>query len=256
MVVAYGCIYEEHSVTTEDGFVLKLFRINSGEVSSKKKPVFLQHGLFADAETWVINKENSLAFVLAKKGYDVWAGNNRGTQYGRENVHNISPVNNKAEYFNYSFFELGKLDAPVMIDYVIKATGYPKISYVGHSQGTSQMFTALSYNFGDLQDKLDIFIACAPIVNLQHSPNKMMQAAAGIWNDIRIFAHLMGVYELLDPATDKALYKLCRGFYSFCEGLHDMLSLGKPEWNDEERLAVKHLRPATGAAGQEVLHYA
>lgn len=118
------------------------------------------------------------------------------------------------------------------------------------------MFTALSYNFGDLQDKLDIFIACAPIVNLQHSPNKMMQAAAGIWNDIRIFAHLMGVYELLDPATDKALYKLCRGFYSFCEGLHDMLSLGKPEWNDEERLAVKHLRPATGAADQEVLHYA
>jgi pimeloyl-ACP methyl ester carboxylesterase len=31
-----------------------------------------------------------------------------------------------------------------MIDYVIKATGYEKIDYIGHSQGATQMLYALS----------------------------------------------------------------------------------------------------------------
>ena len=48
-------------------------------------PVLIQHGLFSSAETWVLNKENSVAFRLAEAGYDVYLGNNRGTRYARKN---------------------------------------------------------------------------------------------------------------------------------------------------------------------------
>lgn len=80
---------------------------------------FLQHGLFADASTWVMHGSQSLSVVLAKQGYDVWLGNNRGSLYSRKNTH-LDPVKDYVKFFDYSFYELGKYDAPAQIDYVLK----------------------------------------------------------------------------------------------------------------------------------------
>ena len=41
----------------------------------EKPPVLLQHGLIDSAATWVMNMpKQSLGFVLADQGYDVWLG--------------------------------------------------------------------------------------------------------------------------------------------------------------------------------------
>ena len=77
----------------------------------------LQHGLFSDADMWVIHGEGSLAYVLANAGYDVWLGNNRGNKYSRANT-KLDPSKDKATFFDYSFFELGKYDAPSQIDFI------------------------------------------------------------------------------------------------------------------------------------------
>lgn len=45
--------YEEHEVTTEDGFILRMLRVNlelGGPV------VLLQHGLMSMADTWITNE--------------------------------------------------------------------------------------------------------------------------------------------------------------------------------------------------------
>ena len=60
---------------------------------------------------WVVHKEKSLAFVLAKQGYDVWLGNNRGNKYSRKNT-KLNPDTDKQKFFDYSFVELGQYDAP------------------------------------------------------------------------------------------------------------------------------------------------
>ena len=123
-------------MTTEDGYILKVFRIvGDSEVSrlgeGKPKPVvFLQHGVLSSSEAWVNSGNNSLAFHLIDAGYDVWLGNNRGNIYSRK--HN-SYFTDGFDYFNFSFYEMGKYDLPAMIDHVRQQTHQQKVTYIGHS---------------------------------------------------------------------------------------------------------------------------
>ena len=60
IVKDYGMQFEEHYVMTSDGYYLKVFHI--WHTSKDGPPVFLQHGLFSSADTWILNKEKSVAF--------------------------------------------------------------------------------------------------------------------------------------------------------------------------------------------------
>ena len=82
LVQKRGYTINTHYVTTADGYILTIFNIPEGKnkTTNKKPVVLLQHGLFDSSYTWINNYETqSLGYILADNGYDVWFGNNRGT---------------------------------------------------------------------------------------------------------------------------------------------------------------------------------
>jgi pimeloyl-ACP methyl ester carboxylesterase len=114
-------MFEEHQVTTEDGYILTMHRMFLRVSYDTNRPVvFLQHGMLSNSEAWVLNLGKSVAVKLAREGYDVWLGNNRGNIYSREHstLNPKEPADQK-DYFDFSFYEMGKFDLPAMIDKVL-----------------------------------------------------------------------------------------------------------------------------------------
>ena len=136
-----GFSVEKYTVLTSDDYILSLYRIPGtfaelGKEERTKKPaVLMMHGLDADMMQWVMNDpDKANAFILARAGYDVWMGNNRGTRYSKGHL-NYSPEDK--EYWNYYQADMGLTDTHMFIDFVLRKTGHETLSYIGHSQGTT-----------------------------------------------------------------------------------------------------------------------
>ncbi|MFS7930864.1 putative triacylglycerol lipase [Helianthus anomalus] len=144
LIETQGYTCEEHKVTTEDGYILSMQHIPKAHDGTKadKPPVLLQHGLLmVDGGTWVLNApDESLGFILADNGFDVWIVNTRGTNYSRGHT-SLSPSD--PAYWEWSWDELATYDLPASIQFVRDQTGQ-NVHYVGHSLGTLIAFSAFS----------------------------------------------------------------------------------------------------------------
>ncbi|KAM4851982.1 gastric triacylglycerol lipase [Thomomys bottae] len=170
MISFWGYPSENYDVVTEDGYILGIYRIPHGrknaENKGKRPVVFLQHGLLASATNWIANlPNNSLAFILADAGYDVWLGNSRGNTWSRRNLY-FSP--DTVEFWAFSFDEMAKYDLPATIDFIVQKTGQEKIHYVGHSQGTTIGFIAFS-TIPSVARRIKTFYALAPVATVKYT---------------------------------------------------------------------------------------
>ncbi|KAL6600313.1 hypothetical protein ACP70R_045113 [Stipagrostis hirtigluma subsp. patula] len=188
--LGYPCT--EHTVETDDGFLLSLQHIPHGKnglADNAGPPVFLQHGLFQGGDTWFINSaEQSLGYILADNGFDVWIGNVRGTHWSKG--HSTYSVHDKL-FWDWSWQELAEYDLLAMLSYVYTVT-QSKILYVGHSQGTIMGLAALT--MPEIVKMISSAALLCPISYLNHVSAGFVLRAVAMHLDQMLVT--MGIHQL------------------------------------------------------------
>ena len=127
----------------------------------RKYPVLLMHGLLQSGGAFCCNDDDSLAFILAKAGYDVWLGNNR---CGFQPRHNLLQYKDP-RMWAWNIRQMGVFDLTALISRVLEETGFDKVGLICHSQGTTQTFVALAKEQRpDIGKRISVFCALAPAV--------------------------------------------------------------------------------------------
>ena len=94
------------------------------------------------------------------------------------------------------------------------------------------MFAALAANYGEIQSKLDIFVALAPVAEMGNITYSLIESMAQNWKLISAILPLTGIYELGDPDTTPSMQGFCRLAKSICNQLQQSLNEGEAsEWN-------------------------
>jgi len=96
---------------------------------------------------------------------------------------------------------MGTIDVPTFIDYILAKTGNSNLSYVGHSNGTTQMFMGLSLMPEYFKEKVNVFAAMAPPVFVGSITNPMILKEAKHWRLIQAICEKFKLYNYIKLPT-------------------------------------------------------
>ncbi|MED6173710.1 sphingosine N-acyltransferase subunit lip1 [Stylosanthes scabra] len=196
LILPAGYPCSEYTIQTKDGFLLGLQRVSSsssslrfGYAGERGPPVLLLHGLFMAGDAWFLNTpEQSLGYILADQGFDVWVGNARGTRWSHGHT-SYSEKNKK--FWDWSWQELALYDVAEMVNYIYSVTN-SKLFIVGHSQGTIISFAAFTQP--DIVEKVEAAALLSPISYLDHATATLVLKMVNMHIDQMILT--MGIHQL------------------------------------------------------------
>lgn len=258
MVEEQGFKFEQHEYTTEDGYINTLHRVVKPGTIYFTKTVFLQHGLLGSSADFVIGtKKNSLGYYLADLGYDVWLGNARGNLYSRGHEE-MDPATDH-EYWKFSWDQMGKYDLPAAFDKVRNVTYADKLTYIGHSMGTTMFWVSLQENPG-MEDQVEQMIGLGPVAKVNHMKSPLKHLAPWI-NQIEYLFKFLGIdqfvptnhiiQQFMKATCDKTMTEL-----KMCDNLLFLITGFDSQQANLTLLPYVLGHTPAGASTQTVLHYA
>lgn len=257
LIKAKGYPEEDHYITTPDGFILSVQRItgpknSQGDTSANKPVVLLQHGLEDNSISWVVLEPTieSLGYILADQGFDVWMSNVRGNTYSTNHT-TLKP--SQAEFWAWSFDEMVQYDLPSVINYVLNVTSKKQLLYVGHSQGTLMGFAG--FEDKELASKVSLFVALAPVAWVHHSKSPLLNALAAF--DVEELFVLFGVHDFTPdtPLLQKLLPDVCRITPELCDNVLGLLMGWDTKNLNNTRLPVIMAHEPSGTSVQNIIHW-
>ncbi|XP_050684282.1 uncharacterized protein LOC126979114 [Leptidea sinapis] len=252
LVSKYGYPVEEHYVETIDGYVLKVFRI-----PSNGRPLFLMHGFLCSADDWVSpGVESGIAYLLASKGFDVWMGNARGNKHSKFNIRK-QPI--QPSFWDFSWHEIGMIDVPTMIDYVLEKTQREKLTYIGHSQGTTSFFVMCSLK-PEYNDKIELMVALSAVAWMSHLVSPISRVYMNFAPVFNILPNAATNFEISGDTTVSKIFRstLCGdGLLAFtvCENIMSVICGFDYSQINFRQLPVIFNHCPAGSSMKQALHY-
>ena len=249
-----GAQWKSYSLTNATGYNLTMFRLIGNELQQPyvetKGPVLLIGGIYSDGGDWIKCTNpiyKSMAVQLAEAGHDVWISQDRG-QPG-SNTHTalslLDPIQ-KAEYWNYTFHEIGTEDIPAMVDKIIaeRPGNCAKVTLIPHSSGVNAAMVA-ALKVPGLADKVGHVNAMGPCINVNidewflemrdTESIKMVYELLASLNVTTLFGP--GYYEEIEPIcqTPGIGPALCAGIFKNPDKI-------KPYMRQQSAKAYRHIQ--------------
>lgn len=176
------------------------------------------------------------AFVAARAGYDVWLGNSRGNTYSQGHE-SYDIWKNEKKYWDFSWYEMGMYDLPATLDFMTSHTGIEKHAYVGHSQGTTQMYVGLAENEAYFKDKIAIFVALAPVTKIPNTEVGLFKDAAFFYDELDDTCSFWGIHSVLNNTwiTSGVSSTVCNLLPWLCLDLESIFVTADTEFDDKDR---------------------
>uniref|UniRef100_A0A8C3LB10 Partial AB-hydrolase lipase domain-containing protein n=1 Tax=Chrysolophus pictus TaxID=9089 RepID=A0A8C3LB10_CHRPC len=254
MIRYHGYPSEKYEVTTEDGYILGVFRIPSGrnmQNTGQKPAVLLHHGTFADCTYWIANlPNNSLGFILADAGYDVWLGNSRGNTWSAK--HKTLKTCQK-EFWQFSFDEIGKYDLPAEMYFIMNKTGQKNVYYVSHSEGSTAGFIALS-TYPELAQRVKMFFALGPVLTVTHATSPFVTFARLPQPVIHLVLGYRGALRQNELLRRLAI-QLCTPLQKVCANILYSIAGGRAQNLNASRIDVYVGHSPAGTSVQNIIHW-
>ncbi|BFZ17317.1 hypothetical protein BsWGS_20356 [Bradybaena similaris] len=259
LITSKGFPCENYYITTEDGYILNILRIPHGRNKTQNRGsrpvVILQHGLLGSCTHFLSNPVNeSLAFILADAGADVWLGNSRGNFYSCNHTR-LNPK--ERQFWQFSFDEMATYDVPAMVNFVVATSGVDQVYYVGHSQGTTIGLIAFS-KYADVAAKIKHFVAMAPVARIGNTKSPI-RLLAPLAKEIEAFLEVFGHGQInVDPAIMRFLAgSLCSKWGSIlCENFLFVLCGFDYKSFNKTRMPVYVAHNPSSTSVHDILHWA
>lgn len=195
------------------------------------------------------------AFMMSMQGYDVWLGNDRGNFFSCNHT-TLDPVKDKKQFYNYDWEDMGGSDMPAVIDYVLGKTGVKKLTYIGHSQGTTQMFASLPDHMDFYRERLNLFIALAPPTRMVPIASQLLEKVAKHEKFLlNIVVGVFGIHNLFPRSIDWVTAPICNSVSWFCDLYIKMVLDQDPSLDNKERQVVSYNHFPSGASYRLLEHY-
>jgi triacylglycerol lipase len=175
---------------------------------------------------------------------------------------NHTTLNNTSkEYWDFSWEELGTHDVPSAINYILNVTGHERLSYFGHSQGTTQMLAGASMMPEFYNSKVNSAFLLAPAASMIHQTQKFfaLSNVPDLVNILLWVAEETGHYQLgtWSKTHSEKRMKECRLFnHKLCD-LYIDFSMGTDakDIDIQDRLDMALSNIPAGQGYKSPLHY-
>lgn len=210
LAAKYDHAAETHKITTEDGYILTLFRL-PGDTS---RPCLFVHGNVMDPDSWILRGKDSPAIVFADRGFDTWLLSLRGTIYSKEHK-DYDAEKEPSRFFDFSFHEIGIYDLTKAIDYILETTKQSKLLAVAYSFSTTA-FYVMGSERPEYNEKIKALVCLAPMCYV-----KDLKGLARLQNIISVLPMPPRRGEEIlgrDQLSSYLISSLCinKSMYNFC----------------------------------------